>query len=190
MKTWNLKAPLYSLFRKPWPLCIIHKRETENIISLLHLIPQQDGTGLDLGCGVGHSMKLSEDSMPLIGLDSSFIMARQASKTTNRPVVVADALSHPFKSKSLCLIMAVGLIEYLEDSEKFFSACARSLQPGGFLLVTSSPPGLFTTLRKPGGNKIWIWNTEEIIEQAEWFTFEIVSKKSFYSQEVFLFRLI
>jgi len=120
MKTWNLKAPLYSLFRKPWPLCIIHKRETENIISLLHLIPQQDGTGLDLGCGVGHSMKLSEDSMPLIGLDSSFIMARQASKTTNRPVVVADALSHPFKSKSLCLIMAVGLIEYLEDSEKFF----------------------------------------------------------------------
>ncbi|MBN2413586.1 class I SAM-dependent methyltransferase [candidate division KSB1 bacterium] len=189
MNLWNLKAPLYNLFRKPWPLNRILGRETENIKTLLQLIPPQEGTALDIGCGTGRSIKLYKGSINFIGLDGSFNMAKQASQNTNYPVVVADALRPPFSANSFSLVTAVGLLEYLDDLETFFANCAAVLKQGGHLLVTGSPSGLFTSLRRVGGTKIHPRKADVIIEAAERYNFKLVGKKSCFSQDVFLFRV-
>ena len=189
MNLWNLKAPLYNLFRKPWPLNRILRCETKNIQSLLRLVPQQDLVALDIGCGAGSSIKLLNGKIKAIGLDGSFNMAKQAFQNTNCPVVVADSLALPFAANAFNLITAIGLLEYLEDIEAFFSFSAAALIPGGYLLVTSSPPGLFTTLRRVGGNKIHPRKADFIIDSAERCNLNLVDKKSCFSQDVFLFTL-
>jgi len=189
MNIWNLKAPFYNLFRKPWPLSRILGRETENSKELLRLVPQREGTGLDIGCGAGNSLNIPGGKVELIGLDGSFVMAKQAAQNTNCPLVVADALSLPFSANCFYLITAIGLLEYLVDIEAFFANCAVVLKPGGHLLVTSSPPGLFTTLRRAGGNKIHPRKTDAVIETAGRFHFSLVQKKSCFSQDVFLLEL-
>ncbi len=187
MNIWNLKAPLYNLFRKPWPLNRILIRETVNFEALLQLVTPRGGTALDIGCGTGRSMKLSGDSMNFIGLDGSFNMAKQAAQNTNCPVVVADALTPPFSENSFSLVTVVGLLEYLDDLEVFFTSCAAVLKQGGHLLVTGSPPGLFTSLRRVGGTKIHPRKAVVIIETAKRYNFALVDKKSCFSQDAFLF---
>jgi len=189
MNLWNLKAPLYNLFRKPWPLSRILGRETENIQELLRLFPQQEGSGLDIGCGTGRSMQLIAGTKKMLGFDGSFVMAKQAVQNTNHPVVVADALTLPFSAKSFSLITAIGLLEYLDDIEDFFAGCAAVLKPDGYMLVTSSPPGLFTSLRRASGNRINPRKADAVIETAGRFHFALIKKKFCFSQEVFLFSL-
>lgn len=190
MNLWNIKAPLYHLFRKPWPLSFIHKRERQNLLALAAQLPPLTGIGLDVGCGTGDSLQLAPPGLQMIGIDASFNMTRQTYQKQHVPVVVAEATHLPVSPESCAFIMAIGLLEYLDALPAFFGNCSAALQPDGFLLVTSSPAGAFTSGRKIGGSKIIARTAFEIIAYCRQFGLECVDIKTFFPQEAFLLKKI
>jgi len=187
---WNLKAPLYHLFRKPWPLSYIHKRERRNILELLAKIPPQTGLGLDLGCGSGESLPLAPRGLTMFGIDASYKMARLTQTKHQVPVMVAGATALPLRPRSCAYVMAIGLLEYLADISAFFSECSAVLQHGGYLLVTSSPAGAFTTGRKIGGATIFSRTAQVVIAYARQHGLDCIAVKTFFPQEAFLLKKI
>ena len=169
MTFWDLKAPLYRWFRAPFPLNIIHNREQEMVLALLSHIPQAALAGpvLDLGCGVGESPVYG--SGITTGMDKSPAMLRHASNR-NRLLLAGDAQSLPFREASLSVITAIGLSEYIRDLDGLYKECARCLAPGGYLLLTGSPPTWFTRLRAVGGNTIYHRSDQCLLSTAgDWF---------------------
>lgn len=114
---------------------------------------------LDLGCGSGEHMK---DFLPnvkhIYGVDYSKQMIDIAAKELKKfprssyTLIKADAARVPLKAKSIDVIIAMGLLDYVSSPEDVLRECKRLLKPGG-ILVFSMPksPSFFSFLRTPIG---------------------------------------
>lgn len=92
---------------------------------------------LDLGCGTGFNLEHLPELFPcdVVGADISgealeFCRARHL-----RAVVQADAARPPFRDASFDLVLALDVIEHVQDDERALSALARLLRPGGRLVI-------------------------------------------------------
>jgi SAM-dependent methyltransferase len=161
-------SPLYFYHRWArffWPCNIIACREYAAIRSLALKLPPATGIGLDIGCGVGHSLHLNT-AVTLVGVEKNHRMARLAKKSHGIPVVIADAVFLPFKKKSLSAVTAVGLTEYIADMARFFSEIERIGSDDIAVILTSSPPTLFTRLRRIISPGIHMRTAEELCRFA------------------------
>ncbi len=187
MNLWNLKAPLYQWFRSPWPLSQIYTAEQRQIKTLIKLLPDLSGWGLDIACGNGDSLDLLPEQLSKLGSDKSIAMV-QKSQQKYYSAIASDALHQAVRSHSITLITSIGLSEYIKDLPQLFKECNRCLLPGGYLLLTSSPPGWFTFLRSVGVNRIHARTTENIQSLAHESGFTTISFKHSFSQDAFLFK--
>lgn len=183
MNRWNLKSLIYHRIRSFGPLKYILKKEHDNITRLLNGI--QIKLSLDIGCGTGHSILLITSCNNKIGIDKNLNMAKKALKNSNAPIVVADTRFLPFRNKIFDFFTMIGVSEYLENLDILFQELDRTGVPHYFLLITISPPSIFTKLRGMTGHKLYPRNSN-FKNDLKNSGYHIVDSQTCYSQVAFL----
>jgi SAM-dependent methyltransferase len=114
---------------------------------------------LDAGCGWGETLEVLEaNGFEVTGLDIS----RQALERLDRPgrtLVEAD-LTRPFDEEScgrptFDAILALDIIEHVDDDQALLSSLATLLKPGGHLIVNvPALPELFSEFDEVNGHRL------------------------------------
>jgi SAM-dependent methyltransferase len=91
---------------------------------------------LDVGCGTGATLKATADLGMMIGLDRSPEALRLCRQRGLCELVLADAEALPIASESVGVVLALDLLEHIEDDAAACREFARVLRPEGLLLVT------------------------------------------------------
>ena len=104
------------------------------------------GSVLDVGCGTGALLdQLRGSTKELWGVDGSQEALRYCRLRGHQNLIRADACCLPFAAEYFDAILAIGLIEHLEDDTAFLFEMKRLLKPNGVLiLLTSSFPYLWS----------------------------------------------
>lgn len=93
---------------------------------------------LDVGGGNGrHSRILIKKGFRIIASDIDRIALYELKEKDEKvPVIQTDAQYLPYKNESFGCIMAIQMIDYLENNNQFFNEINRILKKNGILLVT------------------------------------------------------
>ncbi len=114
---------------------------------------------LDLGCGNGIYLvelcKLGKLHRP-VGMDiSAAMLAKAREQLGNRAEFVrGDATVIPFKANSWDLVICSHVLLFIKELHRCVADIARSLRPGGRLVMTTAP-NLFVRLRQMLGKEIF-----------------------------------
>ena len=189
MNIWDLKAPFYHMFRKIWPLNLIHKKETTSIQTLLSSIGDRQDVVLDMGCGCGDSFHLIQNAKHTFGMDQSLVMVKRYRNKTQRPVFVAKAEHLPLKSGSVSLFYVIGVCEYIKELSITLKEWKRSCRPTGNVILTSSPPVLFNKLRIIGGNRLYLRTSNVMKNLIKLSGFYVQKNLNSGSQQAFLLSI-
>jgi SAM-dependent methyltransferase len=157
---WRWKAPAYSLLRRLPPAKQILDAEKQNLLRLLRQFPPPAGLHLDLGSGAGDSLDILPPEQKRLAVDAEIAMLKR-NPSSWRVAARAEAL--PFPDKSFAFVSAIGLLEYIAQTEKFFDEVKRALRPGGIFLFTSSPPIPANRLRWFWGDRLYL-HSEEMVK--------------------------
>jgi 2-polyprenyl-3-methyl-5-hydroxy-6-metoxy-1,4-benzoquinol methylase len=104
---------------------------------------------LDAGCGEGYGGELlaGAGAALVLGLDLDLPTLRHAAAAHPAvPAVVANLVALPLADGSADVVVSSQVVEHLWDQDLFVRECARTLRPGGRLVVTTPnrltfPPG-------------------------------------------------
>lgn len=108
----------------------------------------------EVGCGTGHWLADLSDGgfRPLIGLDSSSGMLRQAQAAAPNARLIRGAADRlPWADDSFDRIFCVNALHHFPDQQAFISECRRVLRPGGGLLTIGLDP-------HRGGDQWWVYD--------------------------------
>jgi SAM-dependent methyltransferase len=89
---------------------------------------------LDLGCGPGNTLCRLARWGKAFGMDFSLDALAFARTKGEFPVLSADAMALPFASASLDCVVALDVLEHVEDDERALSEIRRVLRPGGVFI--------------------------------------------------------
>jgi SAM-dependent methyltransferase len=100
---------------------------------------------IEIGCGAGRcTVALAQRGYLIHAMDSVEGMlnstqehAIEAGVSSSVTTSLGDAHNLPFPDGSFGLVLAIGVIPYLQFPQKGLSEMARVLRPGGFVLVTA-----------------------------------------------------
>lgn len=97
-------------------------------------------TVLDLGCGTAASLPYLPANIHYIGVDASRGMLRRAEaicaeQQLRAAFVLADAQALPFAAKRLDLILAMGVLQHVDDPPLAIGEILRVAKPGARLLL-------------------------------------------------------
>jgi SAM-dependent methyltransferase len=92
---------------------------------------------LDIGCGTGMNLQVLRDlgCRRTVGLDIAPEALAYCQGRHVGPLVQADGARLPFAPSSFDIVMALDLIEHVEDDVSALLEIARLLRPGGRLLI-------------------------------------------------------
>jgi SAM-dependent methyltransferase len=183
--SWRLKSHLYQWRNAPG-LGWILSEETANLNRLLARVSLPPGPILDIGSGTGSSLTLFPADRTVICLERSTAMLEQLPKGETRAPVRGEAENLPIKEESFPLVTAIGITEYLPSLSYFFREVHRILRPGGFFLVTSSPPGFWTVLRRGLGLPLQGRTTGAITDALCRGGFSLLARDGSFMQDQFL----
>jgi demethylmenaquinone methyltransferase / 2-methoxy-6-polyprenyl-1,4-benzoquinol methylase len=111
-------------------------------VAALHVTP--GGRVLDMGCGTGRLGMLLSGRHPVIGLDVSLAMLREArNRSAGRIVLIqGSAFRLPFRNASFGAAASAFVLRNLNDLSNAFGELARVVAPGGglALLDITEPP--------------------------------------------------
>ena len=165
---WHKQAAQFIAFyqHKPilWsPLSFVRQFLSDRTKKLIAYAPSNPRTVmLDLGCGSGEQMKYFIPKCRYVyGLDYSRQMIQEAKKELHLfpkkkyRLILADAHHIPLKNHTINIVIAMGLLDYVNSPKIVIKECSRILKPNG-ILVASIPkqPSLFSLLRTPFGNTL------------------------------------
>lgn len=128
------------------------RRRYERITRLLErVLPKLTGEALDLGCGTGvFSRFLASQGWRVTGLDISGEMIAEArSQSDNIEYHVGTLEEFVSETNRFTAIIALSMLEYVDDDEVTIQRLADLLAPGGVLVV--SVPNRSGLLRKIEG---------------------------------------
>jgi len=94
------------------------------------------GRVLDLGCGTGGILRDFMDLYPCFGADRSKLALEICSRKGFDRLVQSDLCELPFASGAFDTILALDVIEHLENDVGFLEKAHRLLAPGGRLLLS------------------------------------------------------
>jgi ubiquinone/menaquinone biosynthesis C-methylase UbiE len=188
---WNLKAKLYHAIRTSFLVDFILKRENSELEFILRSLDINGKTVLDLGTGTGNVLQYLTNSKLVIAIDFARSMLRIVRQTCPQAKLLqAEAIALPIATNSVELVTAIGLSEYLWQIESFFDEVFRILKNNGFLVLTFSPPGIWTQLRLLLGHQIYSRTQEDLITIARKKQFQIMKTSRSLMQGQVLFQKI
>jgi SAM-dependent methyltransferase len=117
-----------------WHVC-----RREMVSSLLaEQNPGTLGLGVDVGCGTGYTATVFESKWRMVGVDLSSEALQFCRSRGLRRLCQVDVagFSLPFKNESFDLVLALDVIEHVEDDIHALTECRRILRAGGTLVVT------------------------------------------------------
>ena len=92
---------------------------------------------IDIGCGVGSNLNvLSSKGIYSIGLDHSLYALTLVKKRLELPLINGDLNKLPLRSNSIGLIVAMDVLEHLDNDVNGISEFYRVLKKGGKLILT------------------------------------------------------
>lgn len=105
-------------------------------------VPRHGGRLLELGCGLGHLLRVLGHDFRCVGLDiAEFCICRTRETAPTARGVVADA-GDPviFRPASFQAVVALHLVEHLTNPATAIAGIYRLIEPGGvFLFATPNP---------------------------------------------------
>jgi SAM-dependent methyltransferase len=114
---------------------VVRRKLLKTILSSVNL-PINSLT-LDIGCGTGSNLStLVLAGLHAIGLDRSIYALRLVRNKGGFPLLAADLSHLPIKTSSVGLIIAMDIVEHLEDDVKGILESYRVLDKGGMLILT------------------------------------------------------
>ena len=92
---------------------------------------------LDIGCGTGSNLKVLEIiGRTVIGLDRSFYALSLARKKTSSSLLNGDLSKLPIRPQSVGLIVAMDILEHLDDDATGIRSLHQALKQQGILIIT------------------------------------------------------
>ena len=92
---------------------------------------------LDIGCGTGANLRiLGATGFNVIGLDRSIYALSLTQKRINSPLINGDLNGLPIRAESVGLIIAMDILEHLENDIDGIKEFYRVLKKGGNLILT------------------------------------------------------
>ena len=92
---------------------------------------------IDIGCGTGSNLKaLGSAGLKVIGLDRSIYALSIGPKTLGYPLVSGDLNRLPIRSNSVGLIVAMDILEHLDDDATGIRSFHQALKQQGVLIIT------------------------------------------------------
>lgn len=129
----------------------VRRRLLRSILSSLPLPP--GSLALDVGCGTGSNLRLLRaEGLSAIGLDNSLYALSLAKMNTQYSLVNCDVNMLPIRPESVGLIIAMDILEHLENDQHAIRQCFQALTKGGTFIVTV-----------PAFN--WLWGVQDLVTQ-------------------------
>jgi SAM-dependent methyltransferase len=114
---------------------VVRKKFLRSVVSAINA--RINGFTLDIGCGAGSNLgTLRSAGLNVIGLDHSTYALTLVRNKWKFPLLTGDLNRLPFKTKSVGLIIAMDILEHLDDDAKGIQESYRVLRNGGMLLLT------------------------------------------------------
>lgn len=133
-------AEFFDYFR-PYENSIVRDELLRLHQSIMHQIPRDATTVLDVGCGRAWlSQQQVSENRRVISLDISLtncIKALQQTPHRNHEALVADVFHLPLAAESLDCIVASEIIEHVQAPNLFIESLLRPLKKGGKLIITT-----------------------------------------------------
>ncbi len=94
--------------------------------------------GVDIGCGTGYTASVLESEWHMVGIDLYPESLELCKKRGLKRLCRADLaqLGLPFKTESVDLVLALDVIEHIEDDTSALAECKRIIRDGGLLIAT------------------------------------------------------
>lgn len=124
----------------------IHQQRHERVLEWVEQLGLETGSQvLEIGCGAGFlSLALAERKFNVHAIDSVDAMveqtrqhAREAGMAEQISVEVGDISSLAFQDGSFDLVLAIGVIPWIERPDTAIQEMARVLKPGGRVILTA-----------------------------------------------------
>jgi len=114
---------------------VVRKKLLNMILSTIRILPQCPI--VDIGCGVGSNLSVLESHrLNIFGLDRSFYALSLASKKFKRSLINGDLNQLPLKPNSIGIIVAMDILEHLEDDLNGIHELYNALKKEGILILT------------------------------------------------------
>jgi SAM-dependent methyltransferase len=114
----------------------VARRELVRDLLLRHRRKGSDDRILDVGCGTGATLKMIDDLGAVIGIDASREALRFCRARGLHRLAQASACALPAATGSADVVLALDLLEHIEDDRGAVGEFARVLRPGGLLIAT------------------------------------------------------
>jgi len=114
---------------------VVRRKLLKSILSYLDV--PINGVTLDIGCGAGSNLRtLVSAGLYAIGLDRSTYALTLARRREGIPLLAGDLNKLPIKTKSVGLIIAMDVIEHLENDSNGIREFYQALKKEGMLILT------------------------------------------------------
>jgi SAM-dependent methyltransferase len=142
-----IKAHADLRFRSEYDYALFEYYRSAKVIAFL----ERAGVGLhgrvlDAGCGGGGMpLSLAEEADHVVGIDPidrfSDAGVRLARERTlrNLTFAVADGMALPFRDSAFDLVLSHAVIEHVPDAPRYLRECARVINAGGRVYLSTSP---------------------------------------------------
>jgi SAM-dependent methyltransferase len=134
-------------FRSEYDYALFEYHRSAKVIAFLERygVPVA-GRILDAGCGGGGMpVSLAEEADAVVGIDltpryrdAGVRLGRELGRANLR-FVQADGTSLPFRDGAFNLVLSHAVIEHVADAPRYLSECARVLEPGGWMYLSTAP---------------------------------------------------
>lgn len=135
---------------------------------------------LDIGCGVGSNLAtITTSGTTVVGVDREFLALELARKTSPFSLINGDLTHLPVRPESVGLIVAMDVLEHLEDDTKGIHSIHQALKKEGHLILTVPAFHFLWGIQDEVTGHWRRYSRKEILDRVREGGFEIVRSSYF-----------
>lgn len=157
---------------------VVRRKLLKSLLSSLDL--NRNCITLDIGCGTGSNFKILRAlGFNVIGLDQSIYALSLIKKKINFLLINGDLNKLPTQSNSTGIIIAMDILEHLEDDSNGIKEICRTLKKGGILILTVPAFGFLWGIQDVVTGHKRRYSKREILKKLKQEGFEILRSSYF-----------